>query len=137
MDLHARLDVNVLAGSYEDEPPAVGNDLGAHEIPNFLCLPDLGKPVLEDLVVVASLSGIWNEQVHLRDAADDEVEKSGEVQVDQLRRLRTDFLKSKVCLSIMLWKGQCPTGTVGLWHCLNSHTWYENAKLKQLGSGTV
>jgi hypothetical protein len=103
MDLHARLDVNILEGSCVDEPLAVGDDLGANEIPSVLCLPDLGKLVLEDrpVVEVASLSGIWIQQAYLRDAAYDEVEKSGEEQVDQRQRIWT---KNKVCLSTMLWK---------------------------------
>jgi hypothetical protein len=36
------------------------------------------------------------QQAHLRDAADDDVEKSSEEQVDQRQRFWTDFLKNKV-----------------------------------------
>jgi hypothetical protein len=55
MDLHVQLDINILDGSCVDEPLALGNDLCANEMPSVLCLPDLGKLVLEDLVKVASL----------------------------------------------------------------------------------
>jgi hypothetical protein len=58
MDLHVLLDINILEGSCVDEPLAVRDDLGANKIPSVLCLPDLGKLVLEDLVEVTSLSCI-------------------------------------------------------------------------------
>jgi hypothetical protein len=48
-----------------------------------------GDLVLEDLVEVVSLSNIWDQEAHLRDVADDEVEKSGEEPVDQRPRIRT------------------------------------------------
>ncbi len=97
MDLHVRFDVNVLKGSCVDEPLAVGDDLSrllsADEIPCVLCHPDLGKIVLEDLVEVPSLSGIWNQQAHLHDAVNDEVEQSGGEQVDQRQHIRRRHIR--------------------------------------------
>ena len=47
--------------------------------------PLLMKLVLVDLVKVASVSNTWNQQAHLRDVANDQVEKS--IQVFQLCKM--------------------------------------------------
>jgi hypothetical protein len=49
---------------------------------HVVCLLELGKLVLENVVKSASLSSTWNRKAHLSDVANDEVEMSSKEQID-------------------------------------------------------
>ena len=97
VNLSARLGIDVLDWSGVDEPLEEHEELCADEILVALSLLELRKLVPEDFVDTEAVTTTWNYQAHLRNAVDDEVEKSGEEQVDHGLLIRTGFGLPKGC----------------------------------------